>query len=373
MSVESIADQRSTPIFLMTQVPPECLKVVVAQNKDNFLTSTPDLISSQEKRWFQRTGVRPEDSKFSIIVPVHNEERSLPSFLGSLRLADIPFSCPVNFIFITNGCTDKSSLIIDNFVKEFKDSKNLSLKHVDTEVLGKANALRIGNALALRAGHRIAISIDANNFMEPNCLALLYGAAYQEICSKKGRVVLLSPAAKGVRRPSKQNFLFNLGRNPKQDAGGFYVNGWMMAWNTSWMEKIGGPPPVAVEDYAMGVMARYGNFETRRVTEAAIWGYIPNNLADILNARFRYVRGMKTLMNLFPETETIIRRDYFFMRKTFHERATAFLQEIEGITPVSLLRKALNFCFWEYALWQGNRQYHTNPFNQSWEQILSTK
>lgn len=373
MSVESIADQRLTPIFLMTQVPPECLKKVIAQNKDNFLTSTPDLISSQEERWLQRTGVRPEDSKFSIIVPIHNEERSLPSFLGSLMLADIPFSCPVNIIFITNGCTDGSSLIIDHFIEEFKDTKNLSLEHVDTEVLGKANALRIGNDLAVGAGYKIAISIDANNFMEPNCLALLYGAAYQEICSKEGPVVLLSPAAKGVRRPSKQNFLFNLGRNPNQDIGGFYVNGWMMAWNTSWLESIGGPPPVAIEDYAMGVMARYGNFETRRVTEAAIWGYIPNNLGDILKGRFRYVRGMKALMDLFPEIISIVRGDYFFMRETFHERTTAFLQEIEDITPVSLLRKVLNFCFWEYALWQGNKQYYTNPFNQSWEQIPSTK
>src|SRR3981081_2940211 len=42
----------------------------------------------QEKRWTDETGVKPEHSLFTLMVPIHNEENSLPSFLRTLMLAD---------------------------------------------------------------------------------------------------------------------------------------------------------------------------------------------------------------------------------------------------------------------------------------------
>src|SRR5438105_269381 len=55
----------------------------------------------QERRWEDEVGIKPEDSYFTLIVPIHNEESSLPSFLKTLMLSDIPSSVNLNIVFIT--------------------------------------------------------------------------------------------------------------------------------------------------------------------------------------------------------------------------------------------------------------------------------
>ncbi len=397
MSTELRNEQVSSGIYFITQNPRGWVRAFVDQNKKNLGSSKADLIALQEERWQQRTRVKVADSHFSIIVPIHNEQKSLPSFIGSLMLSDVPWSCPVSILFITNDCSDESPRIVDSFLRSVGKKvgyetlplddpglrqpavithlKNLTLMHIDTATRGKANALRIGNQLAVSAGHRIAVSVDANNFMEPNALALLYGGAFRDICSDEDGVVVLSAYARGIRRPSRQNSLLNLGKDAPQElsGGSICVNGWMMAWDTNWLKSIDGPPQVAVEDYALSVMARKGNFRIKKIPEAVIWGHIPNNLADSMSSRIRYIRGRNQLMKTEPSTEEIIRRDYYFMRKTFKERISVFFQEIRSSQQTSLIRGISNFFFWEYALRMGNKQYRTNPLNQSWEPILSTK
>jgi hypothetical protein len=47
------------------------------------------LAIQQAKRWELETTLNPSGSKFALIIPIHNEEKSLPSFLSSLMLSDI--------------------------------------------------------------------------------------------------------------------------------------------------------------------------------------------------------------------------------------------------------------------------------------------
>src|SRR5215469_2099572 len=70
----------------------------------------------QQRRWEEEVGIKPEDSHFTLIVPIYNEEKSLPSFLRTLLLSDIPSSVHANIVFITNVCNDSSSALIDEFL-----------------------------------------------------------------------------------------------------------------------------------------------------------------------------------------------------------------------------------------------------------------
>lgn len=321
---------QSEPVYAFTENPKGWLKASLAQHKNHLQNSSEDLIGSQAKRWQERTGVSAEDSRFTIIVPIHDEERSLPSFLGSLMLADFPYRAKIKILLITNACNDRSGQIIDSFLDRLGGEKDvqivnlddsllkqsakvvyindLSLFHLDTATKGKANALRIGNQMALNAGHQVAISI----------------------------------------------------------------NGWMMAWKTSWLESIGGPPPVAIEDYAMGVMARKENFKIGKVEQAVVWGFIPNNLRNLFSSRARYIRGRFQLKDYDPSTESLIREDYYFMRPTLVERLFKFLQEVD-LTKLRGLRQLMGFLIWEYALRKARKEYCLDPHNQSWEPIYSTK
>lgn len=387
---------QSEPVYVFTENPKGWLKSSLPQHKDHLQNSSEDLIGSQAKRWQEITGVLAEDTQFTIIVPIHDEEKFLPSFLGSLMLTDFPYSAKINILLITNACTDQSWQITDSFLDRLggkADSQqlslddpllrqsakvvyinNLSLFHLDTATRGKANALRIGNRMALNAGHQVAISVDANNFMEPNALANLYSCANRCFQSEEEKVVLLSSYARGERRPAKLNRLLDLGLDLKQNLSrqSVSVNGWMMAWRTSWLESIGGPPPVAIEDYALGVMARKGNFEIGKVEQAVVWGFMPNNFKDLLSSRVRYIRGRLQLIDYDPSVENLIREDYYFMRSTLVERLVKFLQEVD-LTKIRGLRQLVGFLIWEYALGKAKKEYCLDPHNQSWEPILSTK
>lgn len=388
------------PVPFVTKQPKGWMASVLRQNKRNISSSEGDFVVSAQERWLNRTGVEARDSKCTIAVPIHNEQNLLPSFLDSFRLMDLPYNAPIVVAFITNGCTDKSPQIVDSFMCKMAgevteqqlllgDSgqrqpakiarvQNVTFIHVDTVTRGKANALKIGNELAISSGHRIAMSIDANNYPEPNALAELYKLAnYHFEAEKDSGTVLVSGFAIGVRRPAFQNLILDRGTNKKRDIseGCFSVNGWLMAWDTEWLKSIGGPPQVAIEDYALGVMARLGGFQMRKVPEAVIWGFIPNNFKDALESRIRYIRGRFQLMELFPSTEGIIRADYFFMRETFTNRVKSFLEELGSIkaSPFQLMRKIGSFLLWEYALNEGYRQYLDQPLNQSWLPLQSTK
>lgn len=399
MSIENRLENTPVPVHFIERSPKGWLGAVIAQNRENFTHTSADLLAAQELRWEEKTGVAVKNSRFTIIVPIHDEEKFLSSFLSSLMIADFPHTAPMNIVFITNDCSDQSSQIVANFMKKMSGGledqqiaiddtglrqpmkvarmQNITLMHLDTATRGKANALRIGNNLAASQEHAIAMSIDANNFVEPNAIAQLFKSANEFFEVKKEKTVLISGLPRGVRLGLGRNPLLDVGREINKDisAGSSSVNGWLMAWSTDWLKNIDGPPQVAIEDYALGVMARIDGFNFQKIPEAVIWGYIPNNVADTLSSRIRYIRGRHQLMKQVPASEEIVRADHYFMRKTLMERTKVFLSELKEIkdTPFSLLRKVGNFFIWEYVLRKGFKQYLSNPESQSWEPLHSTK
>ncbi len=357
-------------------------------------------LKRQESRWEDEVGIKPEDSHFTLIVPIYNEEYSLPSFLRTLLLSDIPPSVNVKIVFVTNACNDSSNALIDDFLSILgkienelfsgysKDQRlnidcktirlnSLTFMHVDTRTPGKANALGIGNSIARGSGHTIAMSVDANNYLEPDAIRVMFAHAHQAFRGKPGAndTVLLYGA---IRREIRALHLVNvmMKENKTQylmENRDGKVDGWFMAWNTEWIYSIGGPPEVALEDYAMGVLARAHNYKIERVEGAHIWGYEVNNLKDLLDTRARYVRGKFQLLDLVDHDSLILKiieREEYCM-KNLLGRLKYLLHKIKE-RPLKFPRYAAAFLLWEYTLIIGKRDYHQNPTNQSWKKIDST-
>ncbi|HWQ72239.1 MAG TPA: glycosyltransferase [Desulfitobacteriaceae bacterium] len=96
--------------------------------------------------------------KFSIIIPVHNEEKLIGRCLDSIAAASVFYKDQVEVIVVLNRCTDRTAeiaLVYDFVVITREDAKNMS---------------KIRNAGAKIARGEIIATIDADNWMTDNML-----------------------------------------------------------------------------------------------------------------------------------------------------------------------------------------------------------
>jgi cellulose synthase/poly-beta-1,6-N-acetylglucosamine synthase-like glycosyltransferase len=361
-----------------------------------------DLASQkQEERWEEETGVKPGASYLTLIVPIHNEERNLPSLLGTLMLSNVPAAVNMQVIFVTNACTDASVAMLRTFLSGLGEiavretigrhsdqgmehrcavveKDHVIYIHVNTLTAGKANALGIGNIIARQSGHIIAMSVDANNFIEPDAIRVMFSHASRHFRAvpRSNDTVLLSGVGKeSVKASRLEGSLTRISfvRRHLVEVGGGVVNGWMMAWNTAWMNDLGGPPAVALEDYALGVLARSQGFKIEQAVGVNVWGYVVNDFKGLLDTRARYVRGKRQIydyVNGDPAVVALIENEAFYMKK-FRSRIGYVIRRTVH-DPLHTARYIATFLLWEYAIWKGMREYRRNPKNQSWEKIGAT-
>jgi glycosyltransferase involved in cell wall biosynthesis len=95
--------------------------------------------------------------RFSILIPVRNEENYLPGCLDSIRGAAVPFPDAVEVVVALNRCTDRSEQIALGYGAKVvrDDSRNLA---------------RIRNAAAEAATGQVIVTIDADSRMTANML-----------------------------------------------------------------------------------------------------------------------------------------------------------------------------------------------------------
>ena len=389
----------TSQVLLENALDQESIRGMTWSQRGEFLR--PFIQGRQERQWEEETHVSPEDSIFTLIVPIHNEEHSLESFLGTLMLSNVPCTVYMQIVFVTNACTDRSFAILREFLagigplhltetqEGWKDPgidnqfatvevKHVTFLHLNTSTAGKANALRIGNNLARQRGDMIAISIDANNFVEPDAIGKMFAHAHGAFrtAPEQNETVLFSGVARECVKSSKLDGVIakvNVDKGHLVDVGSGVVNGWMLAWNTEWMSSFDGPPEVALEDYALGVLARANHFKIEQAEGVYVWGYTVNDFGGLVNTRARYIRGKRQIYDYVhndPSVVSIIENEAFYMKK-FPARLHYLLQRIAG-EPLHSARLLATFLLWEYAIWKGMRAYRRNPRNQSWEKISST-
>ncbi|MEG6584899.1 poly-beta-1,6-N-acetyl-D-glucosamine synthase [Dendrosporobacter sp. 1207_IL3150] len=96
----------------------------------------------------------------SVMIPAHNEEKSIEETINELLKCDYP---DFEIIVISDGSTDRTNEIILRLTEIHPKVRSLILK----KNLGKANALNMG--LLMTAGEYI-VTIDADCLLEPKAL-----------------------------------------------------------------------------------------------------------------------------------------------------------------------------------------------------------
>lgn len=351
--------------------------------------------------YYQTTQKREQQrfSPASVIVPIHDEERSLESFFNAVTSADLSPDHPLKWFLITNSCSDSSPEIVRKFLFDIDPNTEaltmntdtdagvsdvslearvgkMSFTHLNTSTRGKANALRLGNELALRNNHHIAMSIDANVYPEADALRILYESSDHEIVQRpQSGIVVLHGSAYREHRPtpySKTILRNKKGPKPSPEVRDLSnVNGWMIGWNTSWFKTIEDRIQVAVEDYAIGLLARTEGYHTLKIPEMKIWGYKGSTLGDDFRERVRAMRGMIQLIDQEPSLTDQVQLDNVYMRP-FVQRIAALISRLSK-KPTRSMLQMVNFGLYEIALLQARREFAIDPKNQSWPEIVSSK
>lgn len=109
--------------------------------------------------------------KVSIIIPVYNEEKALPSCIESLLQQTLE-AC--EFIFVNDGSTDQSRQVIEQY--QTLDSRIRCLNQANLGVSAARNA-----GIMAAAGEYIGF-VDADDRVEPLMYATMYEAAIYHRC-----------------------------------------------------------------------------------------------------------------------------------------------------------------------------------------------
>lgn len=386
--------REQAPVFFFDEQPQGWLPRAVAQIE----TTNEELLynRSQDAAWKKTTGVAVEDSHLTLIMPIHNEERCLPSVLGALMVANIPSEVDLHVILITNGCTDESPQMVSTFLDALGESQEITVSnqqddivirfarqtsrgsirftHIDTPCKGKSLALALGVGLAEANHHDIVMSMDANNWPEPDSIMYMFKAAHEnfEHHVSDHTVGVISARARTEFRPSPLTTLLSRAKRSLNGASqkpAHTVDGGLMAWPLSLTQPF---PKVISDDYTLSLLARRSGKTVRHV-DAQIWGFEPNNLTERFWQYIRAVRGILQLKEFFsdPQVNQMIQEDWYVMRPLSQKIA----EHIKVIREngASLPYRIAMFIMWEVALRLGAAEYRRDPDNLSWRPSASTK
>ncbi|MBE0683504.1 MAG: glycosyltransferase family 2 protein [Anaerolineales bacterium] len=347
----------------------------------------------QRKNWVKLTNVKPANSHFSIIVPVHNEERTLPSFLGALFASELPSDADIQVVFVLNATTDRSSEIIRNRLGFINHPEEVILSEstcdprranvgyrfhqdrirflvIETPSAGKANALNLGNEIARREAHEVAINIDANNWVEPDSIALMYGKAKQTILDVPLSNVVLVNAREYCPTRNTQIKVSVKIKTQKAE-----VSGCMFAWSTKWINENNGFPQHAIEDYGAGLLALS---QKKRIVEsdANIWVYSASNSFDENRQVIRFIYGAMQLARRFEKDAIalqILREDFPHLRPLRSRLEYYLFRRGKKRHFMDILRGVIRWMFNEILIYNARRKFRKDPDGQTWDPIGSTK
>lgn len=108
----------------------------------------------------------PDAEPATFIVPVHNEENNLAHFLTFLESASHRIEAPREFVFVINGCTDKSEEILRHY---------LGQTHLDARVVTSDKGIMVAfqKGIEERKYKGPVGKLDADTILHPHALDLM--------------------------------------------------------------------------------------------------------------------------------------------------------------------------------------------------------
>lgn len=141
--------------------------------------STEDLFHN----WKKITGLLPEETVFTVIIPAYNEEPVITDSIAHLFDQELPEGSKMVIHVIANGCTDRTEEIVKDIIAH-NASDIIEVKFDSIPDAGKAIALNHARSIYKEG---IMIQMDADTFPTNNAVSKLFALlASQENCVSGG-------------------------------------------------------------------------------------------------------------------------------------------------------------------------------------------
>ena len=239
---------------------------------------------------------------------------------------------------------------------------NIQLTYLNTRTPGKANALNQASLIARQQGS-IAMCIDSNEFVQPDAIACLSGAAYDTFVKRRQsntKIALVIGKSMADRTPPPQTYLPDELKQEKslqilhQIERTAPFGGWFMAWDPEVVIRLGHFPEVAVEEGAFILNAIKNGMSIKQVEQAIIWEIKPATLDERINTLSRLVRGRLQVMALYPEMNQYIRDQIQYERSGDRIEICGSCQIAKDSSSSAFGCVATHLCALETRLCQGS-------------------
>lgn len=219
---------------------------------------------------------------FTILVPAHNEEASLPRTLASLATQDYPPK-RVRVCVVADNCTDRTAAVAREFGAD-------CVERTDPERRGKGFALAFGFARVLRTAPDVVLVLDADCELTPGALRALDNrfVVGAEVAQTAVRSANADAGPAGF--VAAVGAAFDAGTAAGWDALGFSVplRGTGMAFRREVLERVPWDAFGAVEDAEYSARLRRAGVRVRYCPGAEVSCEAPPSVAELCQQRRRW-------------------------------------------------------------------------------------
>ncbi len=225
---------------------------------------------------------------FTVIIPAHNEEKSISGTLDSIVKLDYPQK-QLEIIVSINGTTDNTVEIVKNFINSHQ---NFNISLVENPLPNKGVAMNL--ALKQSKGEFFAC-LDADSFIHSNALRemLPYFEADQEVAAVCPLMKVKNPQSI-LQKVQWYEYIVNMFYkflNSRLDAV-HVTPGPFSIYKTSVIKSLGGfDEHTITEDLEIAIRLQKFHYRIVQMFDAIVETNAPNTWRDLFKQRVRWYKG----------------------------------------------------------------------------------
>jgi cellulose synthase/poly-beta-1,6-N-acetylglucosamine synthase-like glycosyltransferase len=232
---------------------------------------------SHEKR---KPGAKSFPS-MTLIVPAHNEEKTIVKCLKSLVGQNYP---GLKILVVDDGSTDNTANVVKTFAQE-----NPSVRYYFKKHAGKASALNYG---LRRVNTELCGFIDSDTYLSKTALGNMIGYFHDNVASV---TVCIKPASTKnlVQKLQRMEYMIaSFTRKLMSYINSVYYTPGFAIYKTSVLKKLGGfDEHTLTEDLEIGLRLKNNGYDIENTIEDYAYTEVPKTFGELFHQRMRWYRG----------------------------------------------------------------------------------
>lgn len=229
----------------------------------------------------------------TILIAAYNEEDTILNTLNSIE--EQKYSNKIQVIVCNDGSTDKTSEIVDNFIKI---NKNLNVEYNLLTIeknAGKSNALNRG---LKSSKYDDIITIDADSILYENALISIVQTLYScndNIVAVAGTILVNNPKESLMTKIQYWDYLLGISSVKQSQSsynGTLVAQGAFSIYKKKALLEIGGWMNTVGEDIVLTWDLLKKGYDVYHDTDAICLTNVPNNYKQYFKQRKRWARGL---------------------------------------------------------------------------------